>query len=119
MFHNYVLADDEPVIHHLTQFRQHAIDMLLLVNENDDQRKFATGIHQPTRFYPAALNKACYAMQNYSVRDVLLAQVIEDRLPQRVVMPRGLVMLAEVDPNALTLPNDIHSAPFFRTGEGG
>ena len=78
MFHNYSLADDEPVIHHLTQFRQHAIDMLLLVNENDDQRKFATGIHQPTRFYPAALNKACYATQNYSVRDVLLAQVIED-----------------------------------------
>src|SRR5438045_8706165 len=95
MFHNYVLADDEPVIHHLTQFRQHAIDMLLLVNENDDQRKFATGIHQSTGLHSAALNETCYAMQHYSVRDVLLAQVIEDLNVSRTALI--LVALVQID----------------------
>ena len=47
----------------------------------------------------------------------LLAEVVQDGLPEWVVVPGGLVMLPDVDANALARPYDVHSATLpFQNG---
>src|SRR6266567_7042400 len=41
----------------------------------------------------------------------LFAEIVQDGLPEWVVVPAGLVMLPDVDANTLARPYDVHSLP--------
>src|SRR5581483_5209142 len=79
------------------QTRQHAIDVLIAVNERDHDREFTSRLDETRRMDTMPSGETRDRVQGSRTGDVFRAQVIKDRQMQRAVLP--LVGFVEVNRN--------------------
>src|SRR5450755_4008952 len=71
--------------------------MLVGVYENNDQWKFAPGIHKMARLHSLAPQKSTHRVHCGCGKNVLVAQIVEDLHVQWTILP--LVAFGEIDRN--------------------
>src|SRR5689334_7870122 len=87
LFQNHVLPNDQAMRRHFFQGGQDPADVLIGIDEDDDHRQFATGIHQMAGLDLLAAKKSRYRMERGRRVDIFLAQVVENFHVQRTMMP--------------------------------
>src|SRR5205807_9266940 len=84
--HN-IFADDQAVRRHFFQLREHAADVLILINENDDDRKFSACVDQMTRLDTLASEESGDGVNDACRKNILVAQIVENREVQGPPLP--------------------------------
>jgi hypothetical protein len=83
----YILADDEAVGRHFLEFRHHAADVLVSIDEADHDRQFPSRFHEMRRVDRTTPEETSHRVEGDRAENALRAQIPQDFQVQRPVVP--------------------------------
>ena len=95
------------LLHHLVEQRHDAVDVLRRVHDLDQDRKILRQAEDPRRVQPRVGTESFDPANDGRACQALRADALDDRLVERLAVPR--VRLADEEPEKLPLALELHS----------